>query len=676
MATIATLAIRLEADTSHFRAGLSGALDLASRATSSIGGGFLSIGNAVLGFGAIAAKVALGGVALLAGAVTGIGVIALKEAIAGENAVAALEAVLAAVGDTTKITSQQAQDLAMSYRDLAKGSNEAVLAAETILLRYSNLRGDAFEPALKTTLDLAAALGIDAASAAKLLGRALELPGEGMRALIAAGIVLDEKEKERIDRLVESGQIAKAQKLLMEALAGTIGGTAARMADTLSGRLTILKAHLLANAQTIGNALIPFIEDLVKGAKPLIDSLGEKLPAFLEQKLVPALQTMVDWLKEKVPIAIDFLRDTWEKNLIPALDKVRLFWETTLKPAFEDFREWLEDFLPQAMRFLSEHSEEIEGALLAIGGALVAGGIVAAIAGIVGAIASLVTPVGAIIAVAALLGAAWAGNWGGIREKTAEVWGFLKTAFEEISTWLQINIPKAIDFLKMVWETRLKPIFEFWAGLIKNVLVPVIEGLVGVSMALLKKEIEILSALWENVLQPALKKVWEWLAEKLGPVFEELGLTAKNTLGPALLWLLDNVITPVTDGFGGIIDIVKKVVGWLGTLADKISGIKVPSSFLGKSPSPFEMSLLGINDALKRVAQTGIPDLAMSMSTVPQSMGQASGMSGFGGPVTIGDVHFNVPQGMNGRQLFDEFMTEAAKRTREARASGAGTVGI
>src|SRR3990172_8991463 len=52
------------------------------------------------------------------------------------------------------ITAQKANELAFAYRDLAGGSDDAVKAAEAVLLRFKNIRGKAFEPALQITLHL------------------------------------------------------------------------------------------------------------------------------------------------------------------------------------------------------------------------------------------------------------------------------------------------------------------------------------------------------------------------------------------------------------------------------------------------------------------------------------------------------------------------------------------
>lgn len=73
------------------------------------------------------------------------------------------------------------------------------------------------------------------------------------------------------------------------------------------------------------------------------------------------------------------------------------------------------------------------GALKGIGVAL---GVAATIAGVTAAITGLLNPITLVIGGAALLGAAWETNFGGIQEKTQAVIDFLRPGFEELSGWI------------------------------------------------------------------------------------------------------------------------------------------------------------------------------------------------------------------------------------------------
>lgn len=97
----------------------------------------------------------------------------------------------------------------------------------------------------------------------------------------------------------------------------------------------------------------------------------------------------------------------------------------------------LSGYVGQAFDFVRAHANEFKGALLGIGAALAAGAIVGGVLALVGAIMGLVTPIGLVIAAAALLGAAWTGNWGGIQEKTAVAVAVIKQMMADLEVTAQ-----------------------------------------------------------------------------------------------------------------------------------------------------------------------------------------------------------------------------------------------
>lgn len=96
--------------------------------------------------------------------------------------------------------------------------------------------------------------------------------------------------------------------------------------------------------------------------------------------------------------------------------------------------------------------EEFKGALLAVG-AVFAGGLLAAI---VAGLLSLLTPINLIIAGAALLGAAWAGNWGGIQETVVGI----ITYVTDLSTSLMEVLIPAFNTVWSFISTNIMPLFS------------------------------------------------------------------------------------------------------------------------------------------------------------------------------------------------------------------------
>jgi tape measure domain-containing protein len=206
--------------------------------------------------------------------------------------------------------------------------------------------------------------------------------------------------------------------------------------------------------------------------------------------LKPVIATVTDWLmgegREKLK--------EWGKGLGEFASKIIELRKPLADAGFFslEFRESLSVFSDQAVEiydqiapklqmafdWFSMHKEEIKGAITAIAAAFGGFMVLTTIGGILSAI---VSTTGLITIAVGVLGAAWAGNWGGIRDKVAEVWGVLQPILQELWQWLQVNVPQAVTWLSQKWH-------EFW-------------GVVGPA----------LSDFWNNTALPALQGLWEWL---------------------------------------------------------------------------------------------------------------------------------------------------------------------
>lgn len=431
-----------------------------------LGRQFIGLGNTVLKFSGVVGTALVGAAAAATGALVAIGSIGVREAIQAEEVTARLQAVLAATGGVAGITEERARELANSLRDLAGGSDEAVLGAEAVLLRFKNIRGQAFEPALRLALDLAAALGTDVASAADRLGRALELPGEGLRALRAAGIVLTDEQQKLIDNLVETGKIAEAQTFLMDTLATSIGGTAARAADTFSGQLTIMRNHILEQAEAIGFSLLPSLTKLLQGFVPLTEQVLPLLVELFRSRLAPAFDRIVDWilrmaqaLADAGPFSLEFREALLA--LVPQEVQDRIF----------AFAETIQTWFTRVRDFIVGNKDAIVSAIEGIGAALAAAAIVATIARIAGVIGALTSPIGILLTLVGLLKAAWDTNFMGIRDTLTEFWETTgKPIFDTLVQWLETNIPNAIQFVSDLFSGKLGPALGEAGGFLQPII--------------------------------------------------------------------------------------------------------------------------------------------------------------------------------------------------------------
>jgi hypothetical protein len=320
----------------------------------------------------------LSGAALAAGAAIGTSLVggltlAIKEASEAERVWALLAAGIDAANGTlaegTQFTIEQAQALAMQFRDLAGGSDEAIASIIDMAVRMGNITADQMPKFIQTTLDLAAATGMDAAAAARLLAQAQEDPISTLTRFRKLGIQFTKDQEAQIKELIKSGKVAEAFALIMDRVGEATGGKAAAMAETFSEKLEILKNHIGETFEEIGNKLLPILTPLADKLLELADKVGPQLIAFFEQNLLPAIQTIVGWLNTFLGMDFSNLQtmlpewvvNLWE-DLNTAWNNIVTGWNENLKPALEKLAEWWD----QNGSAISTAASGIGGALLKI----------------------------------------------------------------------------------------------------------------------------------------------------------------------------------------------------------------------------------------------------------------------------------------------------------------------
>lgn len=150
----------------------------------------------------------------------------VKEGSNAEQELGQLEAALLATGRTGEFT---AQSLAAMRKELQGGlfDDGEISAAQVRLLSYTNIVGEQFPAAMQITIDQAERLKISLESSAEVVGKALQTPSKAMESLSKQGFTLDDSQKALIKSLEATGQVAKAQAIILDLLAESYGGAAA-----------------------------------------------------------------------------------------------------------------------------------------------------------------------------------------------------------------------------------------------------------------------------------------------------------------------------------------------------------------------------------------------------------------------------------------------------------------
>lgn len=210
-------------------------------------------------------SLAKGAAALVGGAaVTGFFKGAIDGATESAKVMAQSEAVIKSTGGAANITAKQMGDLAGAIARKTGVDDEAIQSAQNLLATFTNVKNgvgagnDVFNQATKTLVDMGAALGTDAKDSAVQLGKALNDPIAGISALSRVGVTFTDQQKEQIRTMVEAGNVAGAQKVILNELGKEFGGSAEAQA-TATKKLGVVFGDL---QEQVGGLLVPVLEKL------------------------------------------------------------------------------------------------------------------------------------------------------------------------------------------------------------------------------------------------------------------------------------------------------------------------------------------------------------------------------------------------------------------------------
>lgn len=294
---------------------------------------------------------------------------------------------------------------------------------------------------------LSTIFGTDAMRAAVALADSGEVVYTDL-ALAAQELGLSQDElREYIEGGITAFEIQQAKMRQTDALQNAKTNT-----DNFQSALSMLTDTIDAISRRIGDLFLPMLKNLALGLNDMVGAAGPAIIQFFDDMLNGLMavgnyfaiviqdgDALNDWLTH-LP---DGMRDTVQfigETIAGIAQTLTAFREGTLGADYP----WAEVFpveiaplaqaVAGAIKFVSDNMEAFQGALGGVVRVLAAAGIYQALTGIAAAIAAINLPIVAIIAAAALLGAAWNANWFGIRDVTIEVVNALQAAFGPLFT--------------------------------------------------------------------------------------------------------------------------------------------------------------------------------------------------------------------------------------------------
>jgi phage-related protein len=218
-------------------------------------GALRGLGEAALGIAGNIGSAVVGGIGDFFGS-------AIQGSIDYQNVLAQTEAVIESTGGAAGYSVEQMQELASSM-SAAEGMSlfpdDAILSAQNVLATFTKIEGVQFAGATQAALDMAQALGTDLNGAAMQMGKALNDPVKGLTALSRAGVSFTAEQQAMVEAMVESGDVAGAQNLILNEMAVQFGGSALKATETFEGSMILLSEGVEGAKGAIGDALLPVL---------------------------------------------------------------------------------------------------------------------------------------------------------------------------------------------------------------------------------------------------------------------------------------------------------------------------------------------------------------------------------------------------------------------------------
>ena len=218
-----------------------------------------------------------------------LGGVSLHLADVQAKAEAKVQQALKTTNQAVGLNFKQLTDYASQLQGKTIFGDEKILNDSTArLLSFTNITGENFKRTQALALDLATVLEMDLGSASMQLGKALSDPATKLSSLARAGIVFSEEQTKVIKKMAETGEIAKAQSMILDELEKKFGGQAAEAAKVGLGPIQQLKNAWGDFLEQIGAAIMPFAVKVAGALTTVVTALQSMSPEMRKVIVVVA----------------------------------------------------------------------------------------------------------------------------------------------------------------------------------------------------------------------------------------------------------------------------------------------------------------------------------------------------------------------------------------------------
>ena len=424
------------------------------------------IGQGLAGMAAQLGSKALGAVTDFIGG-------SIEEASQWNSVFAQTQAVVASTGAAAGLTAEEMGEMASAMSASAGQSlfsDDAILGAQNVLATFTNIKGENFGSATQSILDMSQALGMDLDSAAMQVGKALNDPVAGLAALSRSGVQFTAEQEAMIKAMVEAGNVAGAQEIMMAELNTQFGGSASAAVDTYAGQQVVLKEKFADIQQTLGMALMPILMEfgtfMADTVVPIIADVVGRLSAWINtMQMTGTTSGIFDTIRNAIAAIPNVLA-----QMGAGLETVKKF----LQPLTDAFMSWVGVVVPAITSAGSAIAEYL--------GSPTVQGYITTLTTVLGAMATLIQDV------LVLAFNASAVAWDLLSQGFTIAWPYIQTVLDTffslattvgaavtgiltaLSQVVKGDFSGAFETMKKTVGTALTDLWEFFKTLDKNLL--------------------------------------------------------------------------------------------------------------------------------------------------------------------------------------------------------------
>lgn len=522
---------------------------------------------------------------------------------------------MVSAGQAARMTKDELMQLATTLGDITPVEDDTIVGMEAMLLTFTKIGKDTFPDATRAVLDMATAMSSGATpsaeqlkSTAVMVGKALQDPIVGATALRKVGVALDEQQREMIKTMVETGNVAGAQAIILKELQKEYGGSAEAAGKTLAGQMQILQNRIGNVKEDVGMNLIPILLSLSQTLGPVLVASAQKFADFLKDPVIPIIGKVVSWFTDNWPQiqavteqvfgAVQDAIETVFNALRPVVEGAIAAITSVLQggqvstegfgQAWQQVKEVLDAVIPpiadtirtilgDAQKFLADHGEQIKEGLLG----------------------------------------AWNAIRGAVESAIQIVQSVIRTVFGAVATFLQSHGKEIGDFMSQSWA-QISQIIKLAVDLINATIVPVfkaiakflgehateiqavLDGVWKIIKGIIKTALDMITGILKAALlvfKGDWKGAWDAIKEMAGKVWDDIkgifkgaveiletllsGAWGRIKEGAVKAWegVRDGIVGAFSGIKRGIADILNDVIDRVNDLIaklNKVPGVNIP----------------------------------------------------------------------------------------------------